>query len=50
MKPCNLTMVLQFMLEGPRPYTILCFNVQTKAEDLNRNVSIDQLLQHICAR
>ena len=49
-------MVLQFMLEGPQPCTILCFNVRTTAEYLNRNVSIGQLLQHItksivvCAR
>ena len=40
-------MVLQFMLEGPRPCTILCFNVLTRVEYLNRNVSIGQLLQHI---
>ena len=26
------TMVLQFMLEGPRPCTILCFNVPTTVE------------------
>ena len=41
------TMVLQFMLEGPRPCTILCFNVHTTIEYLNKNVSIGQLLQHI---
>ena len=41
------TMVLQFMLEGPRPCTILCFNVHITAEYLNKNVSIGQLLQHI---
>ena len=35
-------MVLQFILEGPRPYTILCFNVHTTAEYLNKNVSIVQ--------
>ena len=31
-------MVLQFMLEGPRPCTILCFNVHTAAEYVNRNL------------
>ena len=41
------TMVLQFMLEGSRPCTILCFNVHTTVEYLNKNVSIGQLLQHI---
>ena len=41
------TMVQQFMLEGLRPCTILCFNVHTTVEHLNRNVSIGQLLQHI---
>ena len=40
-------MVLQFMLKGPRPCTILFFNVHTPAEYLNGNVSIGQLLQHI---
>ena len=40
-------MVLQFMLEGPRPCTILCFNVHARVEYLNRNVSIGRLLQHI---
>ena len=40
-------MVLQFMLEGPRPCTGLCFNVHTTVEYLNKNVSIGQLLQHI---
>ena len=40
-------MVLQFMLEGPRPCTILCFNVDATVEYLNRNVFIGQLLQHI---
>ena len=35
------TMVLQFMLEGPRSLAILCFIVCTKVEYLNRNVSID---------
>ena len=40
-------MVLQFMLEGPRPWTILCFNVHTTVEYLTKNVSIGQLLQHI---
>ena len=32
-------MVLQFMLKGPRPCTILCFNVHTTVEYLNENVS-----------
>ena len=41
------TMVLQFMLERPRPCTILCLNVHTTVEYLNTNVSIGQLLQHI---
>ena len=41
------TMVLLFMLEGPLPCTILCFNVHTTVEYLNKNVSIGQLLQHI---
>ena len=36
-----------FMLEGPRPCTILCFNVHTTVEYLSKNVSIGQLLQHI---
>ena len=40
------TMLMQFMLEGPRRCTILCFNVHTTGEYLNRNVSIGQLLQH----
>ena len=50
MKPCHETMVLQFMLEGPRSCTILCFNVHTTIEYLklkSRNVSIGQLIQHI---
>ena len=49
MKPCHLmkTMVLQFMLEGRRPRTILCLNGHATAEYLERNVSIGQLLQHI---
>ena len=38
------TIVLQFMLEGPRPCTILCFNVHTIVEYLNKNVLIGQLL------
>ena len=41
------TMVLKFMLEGPPPCTILCFNDHTTDEYLNKNVSIGQLLQHI---
>ena len=41
------TVVLQFMLEGPRPCTILYFNVHAMAEYLNRKVSVGQLLQHI---
>ena len=40
-------MVLQFMLEGPLPCTIFCFNVHTAVEYLNKTVSIGQLLQHI---
>ena len=40
-------MLLQFMLEGPRQCTILFFDVHTKVKDLNRNVSIGQLFQHI---
>ena len=47
MKLAMRTMVLQSMLEGSRPCTILCFNVHTSVEYLNRNVSIGQLLQHI---
>ena len=49
-------MVLQFMLKGPRPCTILCFNVHTPAEYINGNISFGQLLQQItksivaCAR
>ena len=49
-------MVLQFMLEGPRPCTILCFNIHIIDEYLNRKVSVGQLLQPIsksiavCAR
>ena len=35
------------MLEGPRPCTILCFNVHTTVEYRNRNASICQLLRHI---
>ena len=38
MKLAMTTMVLQFMLDGPR----LCFNVYTTVEYLNRNVSIGQ--------
>ena len=34
------TMVLQFMLEGPRPCTILCVNVHTTVKYLNKNASI----------
>ena len=41
------TMVLQFKLEEPQPCTILCFNIHTTVEYLNKNVSIGQLLQHI---
>ena len=47
MKPCHETMVPQFMLEGPRPCIILCFYVHTTVENLNRNVSVGQLFQHI---
>ena len=47
--PCSklITLVLQFRLEWPRPFTILCVNVHTKAEYFNRNVTIGQLLQNI---
>ena len=41
------TMVLQFMLEGPRPSTILCFNVHTTVEYLSKNVSTGKLLKHM---
>ena len=42
------TMVVQFMLEGPRPCTILCFNIHTTVEYLTgRNDSIGQFLQQI---
>ena len=49
MKPCITAMVpvQQFLLEGPRRCTILCFNVHTTVEYLISNVSIGQLLQHI---
>ena len=40
-------MVLQFMLEGPRPCTIPCFNVHTTVKYLNKTVLIGQLLQNI---
>ena len=56
MKLAMRTIVLQFMLEGPRQCTILCFNVRTSVEYLNRTVSIGHLPQHIpnsivvCAR
>ena len=33
------------MLERPRPCTILCFNVHTTVENLNKNISIGQLLK-----
>ena len=42
MKLAMTTMMLQFMLDGPRPCTSLCFNVYTTVEYLNRNVSIGQ--------
>ena len=42
MKLAMTTMVLQFMLDGPRLCTSLCFNVYTAVEYLNRNVSIGQ--------
>ena len=41
------TMVLQFMLKGPRPCTILCFNGHTTVEYLNKKVAVGQLLLHI---
>ena len=47
MKLAMKTMVLQFMLEGPRQCTILCLNVHTTREYLNTNVSTGQLLQHV---
>ena len=47
MKLAMTTMVLRFMLDGPRTCTILCFNVHTAVEHLNRKVSVGQLLQHI---
>ena len=34
------TMVLQFMLEGPRPCTILCFNVHTTVERLTHSMFV----------
>ena len=34
MKLTMRTMVLQCMLEGPQPCTILCFNVRTSVEYL----------------
>ena len=40
-------MALLFMLEGPRPCTILCFNVHTTVEYLSKYASIGQLLQYI---
>ena len=44
MKPCyeSNSAVYEFMLEGSRPYIILCFNVHIAVEYLNRNVSIGQ--------
>ena len=56
MKPSITTMMLQFMFEGPRPRTILRFNVHITVEYFNRNISIGQLFQHVsksavvCAR
>ena len=41
------TMVLLFMLKGPRPSTVLCFNVHTTVEYLSKYLSIGQLPQHI---
>ena len=49
MKLAMRTMVLQSMLEGPCPCTILCFNFLTSVEHLNRNVSIGHLPKHIPA-
>ena len=43
MKVAMTTMELKFMLDGLRPCKILCFNVHTTVEYLNRNVSIGQL-------
>ena len=57
MKSCHYNNgVLQFMLEGPRPWTIFCFTGYTKIKYLNRNFCIGQLPKHIaksvlvCAR
>ena len=47
MKPCHENNGAAVMLEEPRPCTILCFNVHTIVEYLNKNVSIGQLFQHI---
>ena len=48
MKPScdnNGTAINSVMLEGPRPCTILCFNVYITVEYLNRNFCIGQLFQ-----
>ena len=37
-------MVLQLMLEELRPCIVLCFNIHTTVEYLNKYVSIGQLL------
>ena len=57
MKPCHENNgVAKVMIEEPPPCTILCFNVHTTVEYLNRNVFIGHLFQHIskpivvCAR
>ena len=47
MKLCPENNGAVIRLEGPRRCTILCFSVHTTVEYLNRNVSVDQLLQHI---
>ena len=36
MKPCKETMLLQFMLEGPRPCTIHCLNVPPQLNILTK--------------
>ena len=46
MKPCHENNVLQFMLEGPQLYTILCSDVNNTVEYRDRNSSIGQLLRH----
>ena len=48
MKPCHENNgAAIYVGTGSRPCTLLCFNIHTTVEYLNRNVSIGQLLQHI---